>query len=224
MLGTGHVEYPLRRKLHRDAAGEGKIYLGNRKDLVAAEIITRVEYGEFPGGGVFGHALPEGGAEGGVGGGGEAGDHGAGVDDCTAGGEGGGGDWEFGAAHGDAGDVEAVEGGAAGDGGERGVLDVGSGGGAEGEAAGGAGGGGEAVREDFTIYGGGLLDEGDGVAAEADEAGGATKEALVVLAATEEEVVDDVGGGHGEPLAAEVANGERTVTVLDAVYACFCGG
>ena len=67
--------------------------------------------------------MTEGGSEGAVGGWGEAGDHGARVDDCTAGGEGGGGDWEFDTAYGDGSNIETVEGGAAGDGGEGGVLD-----------------------------------------------------------------------------------------------------
>jgi len=66
------------------------------------------------------------------------------------------------------------------------------------------------------------LDERDGVAAEADETGGAAEETLVVLATAEEEVVDDVGGGDGETLTAEVANGEGLITVLNAINARLC--
>lgn len=57
------------------------------------------------------------------------------------------------------------------------------------------------------------------MAAEADEAVGATEEALVVLAAAEEEFVDDVGGGDGKALLTQEAAGDGIVTVFDVIYA-----
>lgn len=155
LLCAGHIEYALGLQLHCRRATEHKVYRGNENILVLvrAEIVTRVEYGELRRGGVLGHALAEGGAESGVGSGGEARDDGAGVDDGTAARKEGGTEREFYTIDSDGNDVETVEGGAARKGGEGGVdeIAVGAAAAAKGEVAGGASGGREAVGEDFVV-------------------------------------------------------------------------
>lgn len=176
-------------QLYSNTTLKRKRYLRDENRLVATQIVTRVQDRHRRRRRILRHQFPKSVAKWSVHRRRNAADDGAGVDD-RAGGEGGGGDRRSGEC--ESGDFEAVEGVAAGDGGEWRVFDVAGGGrSAEVEVADGAGGGREAVGEDLVVFCGGLLDEGDWMAAEAEEAGDAVEETLVVLAAAEEEVVDD---------------------------------